>query len=231
MTNAVPILAALVAAAAAVVRAPRWPNTQSRPLTLGLALLAVWAVMRTPVIHRAAEDFAATTLHYERLPELLAQVASISAAALLTVTVAQAWARPTLIKAIYVTLAVVLAAVLVTYDPVESPDHLINARKWLIAGAMLVSSIATIVAATLSLRELPARYRLPMMLFLAGGVLAMIASIARGAVLLMPDVRLGDWWAVLASLPIFAYAIGSLIASARTRNMAAEQETDVDLDA
>ncbi|WP_327141403.1 hypothetical protein [Nocardia sp. NBC_01327] len=218
MNNAVPMLAALLAATAAAVRAPRWRNPVSRPLTLGLALLAVWALLRAPAINRWGDDLTTSATQLERLPGLIADVSLVAAGVLLAIAVAQAWGRSGLIRAAYTALVAVEVVLLATYDPFDAPEWVLTAQKWVIAAAVTLGSAAIFAAACITYRALPSRLRLPMAVFMLGGLLGVIVGIIRGVVLLLPDVHLGDSWAVLGSLPVYAFAIGSLIAAARTRN-------------
>ncbi|GAB4587862.1 hypothetical protein [Nocardia sp. IFM 10818] len=217
MSNAVPLLAAALALAAAAVRLPRWRVPESRPFTVGIALLALWAILRTPAVNRPANELTLPGGHFGGLPGLAADVALVAAGGLIGVAVADAWGRPVLKKAFYVGLIVVEATLLLTYDPTNPTDRILDTHLWILAIAGIVGNAAVLVAALLSYRDVPERFRLPLGLFIAGGVAGLVLAVIRVVTLVRPTGAQVEAWAPVVSIPIFAFSIGSLIASARMR--------------
>ncbi|MEC3952808.1 hypothetical protein VMT65_07180 [Nocardia sp. CDC153] len=226
MNDLVPILAAGCALAAAVARLPRWKAAESRPFTIGLALLAVWAVLRTPAINGSANEMSLPSGHFESIPGLIADVALVGAGALIGVTVADAWGRALLKRAFYLGLIAVEAALLLTYDPLHPSYVTIQTHNWILALSGIAVNGAVLVAAVLSYRTVPAPFRLPLSLFMFGGLSGLALAVIRVVTLLRPEGPQVNSWSPMVSIPIFGFALGSLIASARMRKHALQDIDD-----
>ncbi|WP_067823261.1 hypothetical protein [Nocardia inohanensis] len=232
MNDVVTLLAALAALAAAGCRLPRWGAPESRPLTIGLGLLALWAVLRAPVLNSAATEFAVSATTLESLPDLISNLALVAAGALIGVAITDAFGSVVWKRAFYVGLIVFEAALLLTYEPSKPSAAMIDGHKWMLAGAGMVTSIAILVAACLSISAIPAQFRLPLGLFMLGGALSLGLSVLRAVTLLRPHGTQVEVWAPLVSLPIFAFAFGSLIGTYRLRAFlrdSAESDADAEI--
>ncbi|GAB4587863.1 hypothetical protein [Nocardia sp. IFM 10818] len=215
MTNAVPILAALVVAVTVTMRARRWPNPESRPLTLGLALLGWWALLRTPALNRWAEERIDSAIGLELLPDVVASAAYVAGGTLIVISIAQAWCKPGLIRAAYTMLVIAEAAILITYDPNEPDATLVDAHKWVLGVIAVAVNAAILVAAAISYRTVPERFRTPIAIFMVGGALGLIFGVVRLVTLLLPEVHLGDYKGLIGGIPVLAYAIAALLGTAR----------------
>ncbi|UGT45222.1 hypothetical protein LTV02_18340 [Nocardia yamanashiensis] len=219
MNDIVTLLAACAALAAAGCRLPRWRAVESRPLTIGLGLLGLFALLRAPVLNAAATDVATSATTLESLPDLISNLSLVAAGALIGVAITDAFGSAAAKKTFYVFLILVEAALLLTYEPSKPYAAMIDAHKWILAGAGVVTSIAILVAAFLSISAIPARLRLPLGLFMLGGALSLGLSIVRVVTLLRPDGAQVEVWAPWVSVPIFAFAFGSLIGTYRVRTL------------
>ncbi|WP_405484234.1 hypothetical protein [Nocardia sp. NBC_00511] len=222
MSNLVSILAALCASAAALARVPRWRTAESRPFTLGLVFLAVWALLWAPAITDAATALTLPSGHFEALPGLAADLSLVAAGGLIGVAMADAWGRPRLEKSFYVGMIVVAAALLLTYDPLHPSDGIVEAHKWILAVAGLLGNLAVLAPVTLGYRAVPAPFRLPLGLFIFGGAAGVVLAVARIVTLLRPDGWQLESWAPILATPVFGFALGSLVASARTEPVPAD---------
>ncbi|WP_040803951.1 hypothetical protein [Nocardia concava] len=225
MSNILPILAALLCLAAAAARLPRWKTPESRPFTIGMVLLAVWAVLRTPAINGSANEMALPSGHFEGFPGLVADLSLVGAGALIGVTVADAWGRILLRRAFYIGLAAVEAAMLLTYSPVRPSHVTLQTHNWLLALSGLAVNAAVLTASVLSYRSVPVRFRLPLALFMFGGLSGLTLAVIRVVTLLRPAGPQVNSWSPIVSIPIFGFALGSLIAS---RRMRAQEREDID---
>ncbi|MVU83345.1 hypothetical protein GPX89_39670 [Nocardia sp. ET3-3] len=222
MSNIAPILAALCALAAAAARLPRWKAPESRPFTIGMALLAVWAVLRTPAVNGSANRMTLPSGHFEGFPGLIADVSLVAAGALIGVTVADAWGRALLKRAFYIGLLAVEAAMLLTYDPLHPSSVTVQTHNWILALAGLAVNAAVLAGSVLSYRSVPTRFRLPLSLYMFGGLSGLTLAIIRVVTLLHPAGPQVNSWSPIVSIPIFGFALGSLIAGRRMRDQELE---------
>ncbi|MFE3195138.1 hypothetical protein ACFXHA_39470 [Nocardia sp. NPDC059240] len=222
MNSVVTVLAAVCALAAAAARLPRWRASESRPFTIGLALLAVWALLRTPAINDSANEMSLPSGHFEGFSGLIADVSLVGAGALIGVTVADAWGRALLRRAFYVGLVAVEAGLLLTYDPLHPSYVTIQSHNWIVALAGLAVNGAVVTASVLSYRTAPARFRLPLALFMFAGLSGFTLAAMRVVTLLRPDGPQLNAWSPVVCIPVFGFALGSLIASVRMRNQVLE---------
>lgn len=217
MNNAVPLLAALSAIAATIARLPRWRSAESRPFTIAMALLALWAILRTPAINGSADELALPSGHFEGFAGLIADLALVGAGALIGVTVADLWSRPLLKRAFYVGLVALAAALLFTYDPLHPSYMTIETHKWILALAGIAVNGAVVAAAALSQRTAPPPFRLPLSLFMFAGLSGVTLAVMRVVTLSRPAGPQVHSWSPIVSIPIFGFALGSLLASVRLR--------------
>ncbi|BEK97631.1 hypothetical protein [Nocardia seriolae] len=222
MSSIVPILAALSALAAAAARLPRWKSRESRPFTIGMVLLAVYALIRTPAINGSANEMSLPNGHFEGFPGLIANMALAGAGALIGVTVADAWGRALLRRAFYLGLIAVEAAMLLTYSPLERSYLTIQTHNWILAVSGIAVNAAVIAASALSYRTVAQRFRLPLSLFMFGVLTGMTLAVIRVVTLLHPAGPQVNAWSPIVSIPIFGFALGSLVASLRMRKQEVE---------
>ncbi|MGV9663809.1 hypothetical protein [Nocardia niigatensis] len=219
MNTVVPLLAALLSLAAAAARLPRWRARGSRPFTIAMVLLAAWALLRTPAINGSADELALPSGHFERSPGLVADLALVGAGALIGVTVAEVWGRSLLKRAFYLGLVAMEAGLLLTYEPLQPSYLTIETHKWIVALSGIAVNGAVVIAAGLSLRTVPARFRLPLSLFMFGGLSGFTLAAIRVVTLLRPEGPQVNSWSPIVAIPIVGFALGSLVASARLRTL------------
>lgn len=224
--NLVPLLAAACALVAAIARLPRWRSAESRPFTIALALLALWALLRTPAVNSSADELALPSGHFEGFPGLAADLALVGAGALIGVTVADLWGRALLKRAFYVGLGALAAALLFTYDPLHPSYMTIETHKWILALSGVVVNAAVVAAVARSQRIAPEPFRLPLWLFMFGGLSGAALALLRVITLVRPAGPQVHSWSPMVSIPIFGFALGSLLAGTRLRR---QEFDDLDL--
>ncbi|AYF77993.1 hypothetical protein D7D52_33930 [Nocardia yunnanensis] len=222
MNSVVTVLAALCSLAAAAARLPRWRIPESRPFTVGLALLAAWALLRTPALIGSANEMALPSGHFERFPGLIADMSLVGAGALIGVTVANAWGRALLERAFYLGLIALEAALLLTYDPLHPSYVTAQSHNWILALAGVAVNGVVVAASVLSYRTVPPGFRLPLALFMFGGLSGVAVAAVRIITLLRPEGPQVNAWSPIVSIPVFGFALGSLVASRRMRKQARE---------
>ncbi|MFE3054370.1 hypothetical protein [Nocardia sp. NPDC059239] len=222
VNTVVPLLAALLSLAAAGARLRRRRARDSRPFTIAMVLLAVWALLRTPAINGSADELALPSGHFEGFPGLVADLTLVGAGALIGVTVAGVWGKSLLKRAFYLGLVTMEAGLLLTYDPLRPSYMTIETHQWILALSGLAVNGAVVIAAAPSYRIVPARFRLPLSLFMFGGLSGVTLAAIRVVTLLRPAGPQVNSWSPIVAVPIFGFALGSLIAGARIR----EQELE-----
>lgn len=213
------IAAMTVTGIAVFLRLGTWERSLSRPMTTALALAGAHTLLRFDPVNKWANNVVSDIDGFNNLPQLLANILWVAAAAALAKHIANASGREDAMPTIRCICKISAIGLVLTYWFSESQylselplvyGHDLMAIHWLIAAAVTVAVNAAMISCTYRARSLPGRERIVLMAYEFGAYMGIVSGLKRALEVLSPiDLDISGSWH-LSYLAIIGYASASI---------------------